>query len=255
MGKNNAIIITSIIAGVILIIAFLALNTFNSVVPSSKNSVTVQGSSTIKAMPDLVSIYITIQTNGTTSAEATTENTKMYYNLVEEMVLAGFSEEDLKTESFSVYENTYWDYEEERSKTDGYIANHYLRVELASDEMNKVSKVVDAAVKAEAGISYINFELSPESQNDYKAQALKQASEDAMIKAESIASGFDKEVGRLLSVQTSDFGYYPWNVYTARSAGGMYMEEDAVMAKEAAMSIQPGEEEIYASISATFQIK
>jgi uncharacterized protein YggE len=121
MGKNNAIIITSIIAGVILIIAFLALNTFNSVVPSSKNSVTVQGSSTIKAMPDLVSIYITIQTNGTTSAEATTENTKMYDNLVEEMVLAGFSEEDLKTESFSVYENTYWDYEEERSKTDGYM--------------------------------------------------------------------------------------------------------------------------------------
>jgi uncharacterized protein YggE len=121
--------------------------------------------------------------------------------------------------------------------------------------MNKVSKVVDAAVKAEAGISYINFELSPESQNDYKAQALKQASEDAMIKAESIASGFDKEVGRLLSVQTSDFGYYPWNVYAARSAGGMYMEEDAVMAKQVATTIQPGEEEIYASISATFQIK
>lgn len=256
MGKNNAIIITSIIAGVILIIALLALNTFNSVIPSSKNSVTVQGTSTIKAMPDLVSVYITIQTNGTTSAEATSENTKIYDNLVEEMMLAGFEEKDLKTESFSVYENSYWDYENQRSKKDGYIANHYLKVELESENMNKVSKVVDAVVKAEAGISYINFELSKTSQNEYKAQALKEASQDAMIKADSIASGFDKEVGKLLSVQTSDFGYYPWNVYTARSdTGGAYMEEDAVMAKEAAMSIQPGEEEIYASVTATFQIK
>ncbi len=255
MAKNNAIIITSIIAGVVLIIALLALNTFNSVVPSSKNSVTVQGTSTIKAMPDLVSVYITIQTNGSTSAEATTENTKIYDNLVEELILAGFEEQDLKTESFSVYENSYWDSKDQRSKKDGYIANHYLKVELESEDMNKVSKVVDAAVKAEAGISYINFELSRSSQNEYKAQALKQASEDAMIKADSIASGFNKEVGKLISVQTSDFGYYPWNVYSARSVGGAYMEEDAVMAKEAAMSIQPGEEEIYASVTATFQIK
>jgi uncharacterized protein YggE len=252
MAKNNAIIVTSIIAGVILIVALLALNTFSSIVPSTKNSVTVQGTSTIKAMPDLVSVYITIQTNGSTSAEATSANTDIYDNLIEEMIIAGFEESDVKTESFSVYQNTYWDEKDGRSKTDGYIANHYLKVELPSEKMNKVSAVVNAAVNAEAGISYINFELSQESQNEYKAQALKQASEDAMIKADSIASGFDKEVGKLLSVQTSDFGYYPWNVYTA--SGGAY-REDAAMAKETAMNIQPGEEEISASITATFQIK
>ena len=255
MGKNNAIVITSIIAGVVLIIALLALSTFNSVVPSSKNSVTVQGSSTIKAMPDLVSVYITIKTNGTTSAEATSENTKIYDKLVEEMVIAGFNKNDLKTESFSVYEHTYWDYKEKKSKTEGYIANHYIRVELTSDNMNKVSKVVDAAVKAKTEISYINFELSPESQKRYKAQALKEASEDATIKAESIASGFNKKVGKLLSVETSDFGYSPWNVYASRNTDGVYMEEMAKEATQSATTIQPGEEKISASVYATFQIK
>lgn len=251
--ENNPIIITSIIAGVVLIIAILALAQSGSVIPSSKNSVTVQGTSTLKAMPDLVSVYITIQTNGTTSAEATNANTEIYDDLVEEMIMEGFEETDLKTESFSVYENTYWDYKTERSKKEGYIAYHSLKVELPSEKMNKVSSVVDATVNAGAGINYINFELTQESQNEYKALALKQASEDAMIKADSIASGFGKKVGKLLSVQTSDFGYYPWNVYSSR--GASYAEEDAVMAKEVAMNIEPGEEEIYASITATFQIK
>jgi uncharacterized protein YggE len=250
MTKNNAIVITSIIAGVILILGLLALNSFNSIVPSTKNSVTVQGMSTIKTMPDLVSVYFNIESKGKTSAEATTSNTEIYDNLVEEMIIAGFEETDIKTESFSVYPNTYW--EDGREKTDGYKANHYIKVEISSEKMNKVTDVIDAGVTAGAGVSYINFELSQESQNKYKSQALKAASEDAMIKADSIASGFGKTAGKLLSVQTSDFGYYPWNVYTA--SGGAY-REDAVMAKEAAVNIQPGEQEVSASVTATFQIK
>lgn len=255
MGKNNGIIITSIIAVVVLIVSILALTTFNSAIPSGKDSVTVQGISTIKAMPDVVSVYINIQTNGTTNAKATSENTKIYNKLLEEIVLAGFEEGILKTESFSVYENTYWDSKEEKSKKDGYIANHYLKVELDADEISKVSNVIDATVNAGAGISYINFELSKKSQNEYKSQALKEASKDAKIKAESIASGFDLKIGKLLSVQTSDFGYYPWNVYTTRSAGGMDMAEDAVLMKSSVMEMEPGEEEVYASITATFKMK
>jgi uncharacterized protein YggE len=254
MGKNNAIIITSIIAGVILIIALLALNTFNSIVPSSKNSVTVEGISTIKAMPDLISVYFNIETKGNTSAEATTANTKIYDDLVEEMIIAGFEEEDIKTQSFSVYPNIYWDEKDGRSKTDGYKANHYLKVELSSEESTKLVSVIDAGVNAGAGVSSINFELTQESQNKYKAQALKLASEDATIKADSIASGFNKEVGKLLSVQTSNFNYYPWNVYSAGSEAA-YKEQDVALARETATNINPGEQEVYASITATFQIK
>jgi uncharacterized protein YggE len=248
--ENNAIVITSIIAGVVLLIAILALTTFTSVISPSENSVTVQGISTIKAMPDVISVYITIETKGATSSEATTANTQIYGDLVEEMIIAGFSEDDLATESFSVYENTYW--EDGKQKTDGYIASHYLKVELLSEKMSKVSSIVDAGINSGAEISYINFELSQVSQNKYKAEALKSASEDAMVKAEAIASGFNKEVGKLLSVQTSDFGYYPWNVYTA--SGSAKAEEDT-LARQTAITIQPGEEEITATITATFRLK
>ena len=60
--QNNAIIVTSIIAGVVLIIALVALSIFSNAVPNSKNSVTVQGTSSVKVSPDLkiAKIYISV---------------------------------------------------------------------------------------------------------------------------------------------------------------------------------------------------
>ena len=249
---NNAIIITSIISGAVLLIAILALITFNSIIPSSKNSVTVDGISTVKALPDVISVYFTIETKGKTSVEAKDANTLIYDNLVEALVSEDFEESDIKTESYNIYPNTYW--ENGKQKTDGYKATHYLKVELSSDESDKLSPAIDAGVDAGAGISYINFELSQGAQNKYKAEALKLASEDAAIKANSVALGFNKKVGRLLSVQVTSFEYYPWNVYTARTGSGMGYE-DSVSAKEAATSIQPDEQDISASVSATFKLR
>ena len=249
MGKNNAIAITSIIAGVVLIIAILALVVFNPVQSSGK-TVTQTGTSSIKVMPDLVTVYFNIETKGNTSSEATKANNEIYEDLIEEIIMAGFDEEDVKTQSFNVYPYTYWDEKERKSKTEGYTANHYLWVELSSEEMDEVSSVIDAGVEAGAGISYINFELSQEKQNEYKAEAMRLAAEDAKIKAKATASGFGKDIGRLVSVSTNEFNYYPWRAYS--SSG---MAEDAIYAKSEATSITPSEQEITASVSAVFKIK
>jgi uncharacterized protein YggE len=255
MGKNNAIVITIIISVVILILAGLFLFAFKPMGYSSGKTVTVQGISDIKVMPDLVTVYFNIETKGKTSANATAANSAIYDNLVEEIIMAGFEEDDIKTESFNVYPETYWDPDTGKSTTEGYIANHYVKVELSSDKMTEISSVIDAGVNAGAGVSYINFELTQESQNEYKIQALKEASKDAMLKADSIASGVGKEVGDLVSIQTSDFGYYPWNVYTSSVSGGAYREDDVMMAKEAAVNMQPGDQDVTASITATFNLK
>jgi uncharacterized protein YggE len=76
--ENNAIVITSIISGVVLLIAILALTTFNSVISPSSNRVTVEGISTVKALPDIISVYFTIETKGATSAEANSANTLIF---------------------------------------------------------------------------------------------------------------------------------------------------------------------------------
>lgn len=247
--ENNAIVITSIISGVVLLIALLAMFSFSNASPST-DVVTVNGMSTIKATPDLITVYFTIETNGTTSSNAKNAHDLILDKLKSNIVDNGFEETDLKTESFNIYPNTYWDGKQQRQN--GYKAYHSLKIELSVDQLDKLTSLVDAGVNAGAGISYINFELTQESQNKYKAQALKEASEDAQTKADAVASGFGKEAGKLVSVSVSDFGYYPWNVYTSRGTG---IAEDSATVKVEVANIQPSEQEISASVSATFRLQ
>ena len=247
--ENKAIVITSIISAVVLIVALAFLFSFQSN-DTSKDRVSVQGNAVIKATPDLISVYFNIETKGATSAEASSANSEILSKLTNALIQEGFVKEDLKTESFNVYPNTYW--ENGKQKEDGFKATHSLRLELSAEKFDKVSEVIDAGVNSGAGISYINFELTQAAQNDYKAQALKLAASDAKVKAEAVASGFGKHIGSLVSVSVNDFGYYPWNVYS--TASGSYAEDVAAV-KEVARNIQPTDKEISATISATYKMR
>ncbi len=250
--QNNAIVVTSIIAGVVLIIALVALSIFSNAVPNSKNSVTVQGTSSVKANPDLVSVYFNVEANGTTASEAKTGVDNIYNSLHDTLIALGFSESEIQTQNYNVYPNSYWDSTTQRQKTDGYKATQTVTLEFPTNETGKLSSVIDAGVNSGAGISYINFELSPELQNQYKAQALEAASKDARTKAESVASGFNKNVGKLLLVQVDNYYYYPVNVYTAKASGAT--AEDVSSAQQAVSNITPSEQDVTATVSATFRL-
>src|SRR6056297_435863 len=249
--QNNTIVVTSIISGVVLIVALVALFAFSGVTGKyGTDIVNVHGIASVKAMPDLITVYFNIETEGETTTDARDANSEILNDLIDSLIEEGFEREDIVTENFNIFENCEWT--EGSRECNGYKATHSVKVELSIDEQDLIGTVVDAGIDAGAEVSYINFELTQESQNEYKAKAMKIAAEDATIKAESVAEGFDKKIGKLVSVQVNEFGYYPWNVYSAR-AGGM-VDED-VMAKEAASNIQPGEKEISATVSASFKLK
>jgi len=250
---NKAIIITSIISGVVLLIALVAMINLGALSPNNK--ITVEGISSIDATPDLMTVYFTIETKEKTSVEAKDANNEILDKFVVELLKMDFPRSALQTKNFNIYPNYEW--KNEKRIQDGYKATHSLKLELSSDEFDKISEVIDAGVNSGAGISYINFELSQALQNQYKAEALELASQDAQIKADAVASGFNKKAGRLISVQVSEFGYYPWNIYTSRADydEGVGYAEDAEFAKQATMEISPSEQEITARVSATFRIR
>lgn len=242
---NNAIVITAIISTFIFVIAIIALTTF---APISKDVVTVDGTSTIKVEPNLITVYFTIETKGQTSVEAKDANTLIFNNLTNAITALGFAGNNLTTQSYNIYPNYYWN--NGKQIQDGYIASHSLKIEFSTDQIDKLDGVLDAGINSGAGISSINFELTPEAQNDYKAQALELASKDAQAKADAIAKGFGKIRGELVSVKVSDFGYVPWNVYASAGTSST----DAVAAKESVANIQPSQQEITGRISATFRL-
>lgn len=242
--NNNAIIVASIISGVILIIA-LSLIFFGSGASSDTNVVTVEGVGSVKVMPDVLTVNLRIETLEELSKDAKDKNAEIMEKVIAALIAEGFERSDLITENFNIYEQ--FDWTEDGRESLGFKATHGVSVELGADESEKLGVIIDAAVDAGATIGYINFALSTELQNKYKAEAMKVAARDAKVKAESVAEGFDARLGKLVSVQVNDFRYSPWMAY-----GVM---EDAAVMKSAATDIQVGEEEVTARVSATYKLR
>lgn len=247
-NKNSSIIITGIICAVVLIMFLIIFFSVRSSVSSSQNTVNVEGFSTISVAPDLLTVYFNAETEGETASEARDKNSKITNALITSLVLLGFDEKEIFTENFNIYPNYEW--KNNQRIENGYKATHSLKIEISSEESNRLGDIIDAGVNSGANINYINFELSQDLQNEYKAQAIELAAKDARVKAEAVASGFGKSVGKLVSVQVSDFNYYPWRAYS----GGEIMEDQAVI-KEAVADIQPSERDVNARIYATYKLR
>ncbi len=247
--KNNSVAITSIIVGAVVILALLVIFV---IIPnfSASNTIIVQGSSTIKAVPDLVAVSFSIQTNGSTSSAANDANDVIYNQLKDSLIALGFNDSQIGTESYSIYQDIIYD-SSGKTTNNGYIAYHSVKLEFSSKDTSKLSSVIDAGANAGAGISSIYFELSSSLQNQYKAQALKLASQDAKTKADAVAAGFGKRTGALISVQVSNFNYYPWPVYAASGAG---RTADVAAAKSAVINLTPTSQDVSADVGATYRL-
>jgi uncharacterized protein len=246
---DKSVQITLIIVLGFVIIAGIGYATFSSLMPSKQNTVTGNGQAVVKVTPDLVKVYFGVETTAKTSQEAKDNNSVIVDNVITALLKQGFERKEIQTQDFNIYPDYNWDTGKQELK--GYKATHTLVVEIPTEQSDKIGNAIDAGVDAGALINYINFELSQDKQNEYKAQALKLASEDAKLKADSIATGLNKQVGKLVSVSDNNFYYSPWNIYSTASSGSA----DVAMAKEATTNIQPGNQEISASVTAIFELK
>lgn len=246
MKIDKSVQITLIITIGIFIFGIIALSLLNKEV-STDNTIQVYGTATLKVIPDLVTVYFNVQTEGKTSKEAGDSNSEITDSLTNSLIALGFSKEEIQTQGYSIYPR--YDYENNKQEIIGYTASHSIRLEMPADESDKIGNSVEAGINSGAGISYINFELSQENQNIYKAEAMKLAAQDATIKAESVAEGFNKKLGNLVSTSINDFGYYPWPV--AEFAEGTSSSE----VRKATTNIQPSEQEISASVVAVFKLR
>ena len=75
---EKGIKITLLICATVLIVALIVYFAFMKIVPQNySDTVNVQGSGVVKAVPDLITIYYNIDTQGTTSKEAKDKNDVM----------------------------------------------------------------------------------------------------------------------------------------------------------------------------------
>ena len=202
--------------------------------PGPGGGITVNGTGTITSVPDEATFTVGVQTQGSTAREALASNSQQMRRIIAAVRSAGVARSDVQTQDVSVSAN----YSEE-NRIDGYSANNSVLVTIHG--LSSAGKVLDAASNAGANQVY-GPTLTRSDEAKTQAKALREAVADARTKAEALAAAAGVSLGRVTAI-------------TEGVAGGPepYYAADLRAAKADA-PIEPGTQDIQASVTVTFAI-
>lgn len=200
-------------------------------------SISVTGTGTIQAAPDMATLMIGVTTQGTTAAEALAENSKATEAVIARLTASGVEAGDMQTSNLSINPN-WTGYDSSSPTISGYVASNMLTVRVRA--LDTTGAILDAAVADGANtLNGMTFGLAdPEpAYND----ARKKAVADARAKAELLAMAAGVKLGDIQSI--SDAG-------AMTDPAPMY--RDAVSASPA--PVVGGELGMVANVSITWEI-
>ena len=151
---------TIIIAATLVVMTLIIVSAIN---PDS-NTITSNGQSEIEVMPDLITVYFNIETQGSTSKIAEDKNSEISDALTTKLIEEGFERTEIQTTSYNIYPD--YDWNSGSRKISSYRTSHMIRVELSAEDSDKLGSIVNAATDSNALISSINFELSKDKENE-----------------------------------------------------------------------------------------
>ncbi|HEY3425347.1 MAG TPA: SIMPL domain-containing protein [Negativicutes bacterium] len=169
-----------------------------------KTVVQVTGNSQKEVTPDVARITVSINSVNASLEKAKNENTQIANQVFANLKQQGVTDEQIKTNTYQI--DPVYNYEKERSpKLEGYRVTNSLEIRTS---IEKVGILVNEVTNAGANeINSIRFETANET--DSKNEALTDAVEDALKKAEVIAAALHKKVAKVTLVNESGVIYRP----------------------------------------------
>lgn len=199
-----------------------------------ESGITVTASGSARLVPDRAHFTFGVSTNGGSAEAASAANSAKMRALVRALKAARVPEEDIQTEHLSVSARV----SPSGERADGFTAENSVSVELAAD---RAAEIVDLVVGNGATSVYgPSFDRS-----DRDAQynnALAKAVEQARVKAEAVAEAANVALGDVT------------RVVEGGEPGGIVYETAARASAAPDAPVEPGTEEITASITVTFSV-
>jgi uncharacterized protein YggE len=196
--------------------------------------ITVSGTGKVKAVPDEAEFSLGVQSEGRTAREALAANSERMKRVLAALRAAGVAEGDIQTQDVSVSPS----YEDE-SRITGYTTHNSVSVRIR--EFARAGAVLDAATNAGASDVY-GPSLSRSDRDELQSRALRSAVANARAKAEALAAAAEVQLGTVTAIEEqAQGGYEPY--FAAMRAS-----------KDAATPIEPGTQEIQATVTVTFSI-
>ena len=194
-----------------------------------ESSIVVQGTGSVTTVPDRGAFSFGVVTPAKTASAAMQANGAAMTRLVAALKQAGIAAADLQTTQISLDVQ----FAEGGGSVTGYTATSSVTAQLR--DLGAAGKVVDAAVAAGAD-SVSGPSLSKSDTTALYRDALRKAVAAARTKAEALAAASGLTLGRITAV--SESGAEPVPVFAA--------------AKADSAGIEPGTQEIAASVTVTF---
>lgn len=205
-------------------------------------SVTGQGKAT--ASPDVAILELGVETIGETVGEARAQSAAATISLIEALTEAGVVEDDIGTRSIRI--NPRMNYETQT--VTGYEVSNRLVVKIR--DLDLVGAAIDGAAAAAGDSTRLRgIDFSVEDTGALEEEARAAAAENATDKAGQLAEGMGVTLGRVVSVNESDFGGIPY----PRAAAEFGLA--AAAAADAGTPVLAGDVEITVTIRAEFEIE
>jgi uncharacterized protein YggE len=221
-------------AVLLLLAAVLALPAAAAAPGEPPPGITVTGTESVEAAPDVAEWSFGVHTNATTARAALAANAKRMRRVVAALRAAGVARADIRTEYVSLYP----DVRDDREVV-GYFADNAVRAVVRN--IGRSGAVIDAAARAGANeVSGPNMTRS--NRDELYDRALSAAYDAARAKAESLARKLGVSLGAPVAVVEGASGG-PEPVYAER-ASALAMD----------VPIEPGQTEIAATVTVTFAI-
>jgi len=200
--------------------------------------VRASGEATVSGKPDEARIQIGVITPAPTAEAAAGENANQTNVVLAELRKNMAAGSELRTTNYSIAPQYRYPKPGASPVMDGYTANN--TGEVTTRYLASVGKLIDIASRNGANTIH-SIEFTIHDDRVIRAQALREATQNARANAEAMVSGVGAKLGRLLSVESAD---------TPRIAPLMR----SMAAGTNATPIEPGSVNVRASVTVSFEI-
>lgn len=249
MEKNNwlYIIIIALIAALV-VVNVAKFDTGRITSKEDTRTITASGTASKDVDPNKVEIGFSVETKASNAEEAQRENAQLVASAKKTLLDLGFSEKDIETSYFNVGPEHQYNYQTGEQKFVDYKAVHTLK--FTSKDIQKAGKIIDALTKAGVNrVDYVQFGLDDAKENDIKKAVMTDASNDALSKANAMASGTGTRIKHVVSVSEANYYYPPLRMDMAM------MKANAIGNAAPETSLSPGTIKVSATVNVVYSIE
>lgn len=199
MSRRRGSVAVLVALAALLAVAVLAPTAgLSQTTEATPDSVTVTAAGKVEGRPDLAVVSFGVKARGTTAEATMNELSARQNGVIDALRATGLAEDEITTGNISLNESCRYDRELRRTVCEGFVAHTSVRAE--TRDLEAIGEVIDAGVAGGASsVNNVSFDRTEE--NEAIKEALAQAMDLAIAKAQVLATRAGRTLGRAIVIE------------------------------------------------------